>query len=100
MKQDKWMSLLGLANRAGKVVTGEELVVKAIQRQRVKVVLLAADASDNTKKKILDKCDHYQIPVRFVPNRYTLGKSVGKNARVVAAITDKGFSEKLKLLLD
>lgn len=99
-KKDKWTSILGLANRAGKLVTGEELVIKEIQKKRVKLVLLAQDASQNTKKKIMDKSTYYNIPVRLVPDRYTLGKSIGKEARVVVAVTDKGFSEKLQSELD
>jgi ribosomal protein L7Ae-like RNA K-turn-binding protein len=45
MKQEKWLSLLGLANRARKLVTGEELVVQRNSKKRVHFVLLANDAS-------------------------------------------------------
>lgn len=100
MKQEKWQSLLGLANRAGKLVTGEELVVKEIQKNRAKLVLLAQDAGKNTKKSIIDKSVFYHVPVKLVSDRYTLGKSIGKEARVVVAVTDTGFSEKLQSELD
>ncbi|MCU9593052.1 YlxQ family RNA-binding protein [Caldibacillus thermolactis] len=100
MKQEKWLSLLGLANRARKLVTGEELVTKEIQKQRVHFVLLANDASKNTMKTILNKCNYYNIPVKQVSDRYTLGNAIGKEARVVIGILDKGFSDKLKQLLD
>ena len=94
------MSLLGLANRAGKIVSGEELVIKEIQKRRVNLVILANDAANNTKKTILNKCSYYQIPFKIVPDRYILGQSIGKDKRVVVGITDKGFSEKLLQLLD
>ncbi|WP_033829188.1 YlxQ family RNA-binding protein [Bacillus andreraoultii] len=100
MKQEKWLSLLGLANRAGKIVTGEELVVREIQRKRVKLVLLSHDASFNTKKKINDKASYYHVPVKEVADRFTLGNAIGKEARVVIAVTDKGFSDKLQSELD
>lgn len=100
MKQEKWLSLLGLANRARKLVTGEDLVIKEIQKQRVYLVLIAKDASNNTLKTIMNKCNYYNIPVRQVSDRYTLGNSIGKEARVVIGIKDKGFSEKIKQLLD
>lgn len=51
MKHNRWASLLGLAQRAGKVVSGEELVVKEVQRGRARLVLLSQDASVNTEKK-------------------------------------------------
>jgi len=96
MKQDKWQLLLGLAHRAGKLVSGEELVVKEIQNNRAKLVLLAQDAGKNTKKTIIDKSTFYHVPVQLVSDRYTLGKSIGKEARVVIAVTDTGFSGKLQ----
>ncbi len=98
--QQQWMSLLGLANRARKVISGEELVVKEVRQKRAKLVLLSQDASNNTMKKITDKCKFYQVPIITVNNRYQLGQAIGKEARVVVAINDAGFATKLKTLLD
>lgn len=96
----KWLSLLGLVTRARKLITGEELVLKEIKRKNVRLLLLSADASEQTKKKILDKCAHYDIPVRIVADRGTLGKAIGKDERVVIGIVDDGFATKLTALID
>lgn len=53
MNESEWYPLLGLANRARKVVSGEDLVIKEIRHARAKLVLLAADASPNTEKRYL-----------------------------------------------
>ncbi len=100
MIQQKWMSLLGLANRARKLISGEELVVKEIRSGKAKLVLLAEDASKNTEKKISDKCAYYQVPLKRVENRSLLGQAIGKEARVVVAVLDEGFAKKLQTLLD
>nr|WP_263327978.1 YlxQ family RNA-binding protein [Neobacillus sp. Marseille-Q6967] len=100
MKTDPWMSLLGLANRARKITSGEELTVKEIRGGKAKLVLLSADASENTTKKITDKCKSYHVPVKFVEDRYLLGQAIGKEARVVVAVMDDGFAKKLITLLD
>jgi ribosomal protein L7Ae-like RNA K-turn-binding protein len=100
MKSTGWMSLLGLANRARKIISGEELVLKEVRNGRAKLVLLAADASANTTKKITDKCSYYHVPIKEVDNRNSLGQAIGKEARVVVAILDSGFAEKLVTLLD
>ena len=100
MIQQQWMSLLGLANRARKLISGEELVVKEIRSGKAKLVLLAEDASKNTEKKISDKCAYYQIPLKRVENRSLLGQAIGKEARVVVAVLDEGFAQKLRTLLD
>ncbi|CAM3704719.1 YlxQ family RNA-binding protein [Mesobacillus zeae] len=96
----QWTSLLGLANRARKTISGEELAVKEIRSGKAKLVLLAKDASANTHKKITDKCNYYSVPYRLVEDRYILGKAIGKEARVVVALLDDGFARKMLMLLD
>jgi ribosomal protein L7Ae-like RNA K-turn-binding protein len=98
--KQRWTSILGLANRARKIISGEELVVKEIRSGRAKLVLLAEDASVNTAKKIQDKCSSYRVPLQKVADRYTLGQAIGKDARVVVAVLDDGFAKKLMTMLD
>ncbi|MGP7817466.1 YlxQ family RNA-binding protein [Niallia sp. 01092] len=100
MNGDKWMSLLGLANRARKITSGEELTVKEIRSGNAKLIILSEDASENTAKKIIDKSNFYHVPVKTVPNRELLGQAIGKEARVVVAVLDNGFAKKLLTLLD
>jgi ribosomal protein L7Ae-like RNA K-turn-binding protein len=100
LKTAKWENLLGLAVRAGKVISGEEMVVKSIQKQNAKIVLLSKDASENTKKKVTDKCLYYNIDLVWIDDRLVLGKAIGKEQRVVVAVNDQGFSKRLKELLD
>jgi ribosomal protein L7Ae-like RNA K-turn-binding protein len=85
MKQNQWMSLLGLANRARKIISGEELSVKQIQSGKARLIILSADASANTTKKITDKCNSYEVPYKIVENRHLLGQAIGKEARVVCS---------------
>lgn len=94
------VQLLGLATRARKVISGEELVVKEIRSGNAKIVLLANDASKNSSKKIQDKCTYYNVEYHVFGDRYDLGHATGKEARVALAITDKGFASKLSDLLN
>jgi ribosomal protein L7Ae-like RNA K-turn-binding protein len=100
MYNNQWKSLLGLANRARKIISGEELSVKEIRSGKAKLILLSEDASANTVKKITDKCKSYGVPFRMIENREVLGHSIGKEARVVVAVLDGGFAKKLLTLLD
>lgn len=93
----KVMSRLGLAMRAGKLVSGEEIVLKAIRSGEAKLVLLAGDASENTGKKFADKCSSYKIPLLIGYTRFELGAAVGKPERVVFAVTDRGFADMLQV---
>ena len=94
------LQLLGLATRARKVISGEELVVKDIRNGNAKLVLLASDAAHNSSKKIQDKCTYYNVEYHVFGDRYDLGHATGKEARVAIAITDSGFAKKMSSLLN
>lgn len=96
MIMSKVLSQLGLAMRAGKMVTGDEIVLKAIRSSDAKLVILAADASQNTLKKFRDKCGTYQVPLIIGFDRESLGASVGKPERIVLALTDRGFAQMIR----
>lgn len=95
----KLMQTLGLAMRARKVITGEELVVRAIQSKQAHLVLLSSDASANTAKKITDKCLFYSVPCFSPLNRMEMGHAIGKEARVTLAVTDIHFAQSIQRLL-
>ena len=51
MSQNKALSMIGLATKAGKVASGEFCTEKEVKSGRAYLVIVADDASDNTKKK-------------------------------------------------
>ncbi|GKV55550.1 50S ribosomal protein L7ae [Sporosarcina sp. NCCP-2222] len=91
---------LGMAARARKIVTGEELVVREIRNGKAKLVIVSNDASKNTMKKITDKCNSYNVEKHVLGSREELGHAIGKESRVVLALTDAGFAGKLSGLLN
>ncbi|MCP3031234.1 YlxQ family RNA-binding protein [Halobacillus sp. A1] len=96
----KYLNILGLAHRAGKLTLGEEHIVKDIQKERAKLVLIADDIGKQTKKKLTDKCSFYHIPCYMVDDRETLSHAIGQSGRVAIAVLDQGFAKKLQSLLD
>ena len=99
MNKQKLANLLGLAQRANRIISGEELVVRAIQDGKAKLVFLANDASPNLTKKITDKSHYYKVEVSTVFSTLELSTAVGK-ARKVLAITDAGFTKKMRSLME
>lgn len=87
------IQLLGLAKRANKLISGESLVLSEIRAKRAYVIIMTIDAAPNLKKKITDKCRTYQIPLIQYGTRNELGKAIGKEERVVLAITDPGLAK-------
>ena len=83
MSQNKALSMIGLATKAGKVASGEFCTEKEVKSGRAYLVIVADNASDNTKKKFQNMCDFYQVPIYFYKDKDTgIGcfGAAGKNA--------------------
>ena len=70
MKPDKILSLVGLATRAGKTASGEFCTEKEVKTGRAALVIVAGDASENTKKKFRDMCESCNTGRRFCEGNY------------------------------
>jgi ribosomal protein L7Ae-like RNA K-turn-binding protein len=98
--QQRILQLLGLAARARMITTGEELVIREVRSGNARLVIISNDASANTHKKINDKCTSFNVEKHIFGSREDLGNAIGKESRVVLAITDAGFAGKLSELLN
>lgn len=95
-EQNLFSQRIGLAFRAGKLVTGDEKVLKAIRTRVAEIVIVAEDASKNAIKKYQDKCEYYDVPILIKGSRQQLGTSIGKDERVVLAVTESGFADLIR----
>lgn len=92
MNRNKALSTLGLAQKAGKVKGGEFSTESAVKAGKAHLVILAGDASDNTKKKFTNMCRFYKTPVVVLSDRESLGHAIGKELRACCALTDSGLA--------
>ena len=100
MKLNKTLSLISLATKAGKVVSGEFCTEKEVKTGLAALVIVADDASDNTKKKFKNMCEFYEVPIYFYGDKDTLGHAMGKEFRASLAVTDPGFAKGIMKHLD
>ncbi|WEG72756.1 YlxQ-related RNA-binding protein [Vagococcus intermedius] len=94
----KVLNLLGMATRAGKLVSGEELTIADIRSQKAKIVFVATDASPNTIKKIQDKSAYYNVKCVNEFTQLELSQAVGRS-RMILGVCDQGFAKKFQELL-
>lgn len=94
--KERKLNLLGLANRAGKIISGEDLVIKSMQQGKAKLVFVASDASSSTLDKFNRKCFFYNVECIFDYDTDELSKAIGKTMRRIIALTDKGFCDAFK----
>ncbi|MGM0495032.1 MAG: YlxQ-related RNA-binding protein [Bacillota bacterium] len=95
----KILSLIGLCQRANRLVSGENFALEKIKNNKAKLIFLASDAGKNTTKRIKDKANFYNIFVIEDFSTEELSNAIGKINRKVVAITDKGFAKKIMDLL-
>ena len=96
--------MIGFAMRAGKVIIGTEQVTVGMKRKgsdRIRIALVASDASEATKKKIRTKGEFYGIEVKEIElDTATLGSLLGKTyGPATVAICDDGFAKEIRLAL-
>lgn len=89
---DKVLSMLGMATKAGKVASGEFSVEKSVKSGKSYLVIVAEDASDNTKKMFTNMCSFYNVPIYFYNTKEILGHGIGKISRASVSVQDKGFA--------
>ena len=95
MKPDKILSLLGIAAKAGNIASGEFQTEKAVKEGKAYLVIVAGDASANTKKKFADMCAYYEVPYHAYADREQLGHCIGKEFRASLAVTNEGLAKSL-----
>ncbi|HEX3028121.1 MAG TPA: ribosomal L7Ae/L30e/S12e/Gadd45 family protein [Clostridia bacterium] len=98
--QNKIYSFIGLAMKAGAIVSGEDACERALKSGKLRLIIVAEDASQNTKKKFNDMCIYRQVDIRFYGHKELIGRYIGKDIRAVIGLSDKGFSKKLIELIE
>lgn len=103
MENSKFLRLLGIAAKAGKLTYGSNLVRTKIQgKNKPNLVVLSSDSSENTKKRIINCCDYYSCKVRIAKeNSDCLGHITGREGSISCiAVNDEGFSVALEKAID
>lgn len=84
--------LIGLAQKAGRVKSGEFSVEKSVKCDMSCLVLLAEDASETTKKKFRNMCTFYEVPIELYTSKEQMGAVIGRDLRSVVSVEDEGFA--------
>lgn len=93
LKQNRILSLLGIAMKGRNLVSGEFQTLDAIRNGSAMLVIIAEDASANTRKKFTDKSSYYEVPVMYYGTKEELGNAIGKDFRSVLGVCDAGLAD-------
>ncbi len=87
------LALLGIAQKAGRLETGEEQVGAAARAKKARLLLLAADAAEGTHRRAESFARVGNVPlVQLTADKAAIGDICGKPVCAMAAITDVGLA--------
>ena len=91
---DKLLNLIGLAQKAGRLAVGEEPTGAAARARDARLILVAADAAENSARRVRHFADAGQcLWCRIGADKDALGRAVGRSSCAMLAVTDIGFAE-------
>ncbi|ANR69560.1 50S ribosomal protein L7ae [Selenomonas sp. oral taxon 126] len=97
--QQRITNLLSMAARARRILSGAFVVEEALKRKQGTYLLLAADASEETKAKFTRMAAQLNVPTAELLIMQQLGHCLGKEYRAVAVLIDRGFADRLSAYL-
>ena len=100
MTNNKILGLLGLSAKARKVVSGTDACIEEMQKKNIKLLIVAQDASEKTKKNSIFYGDKYNVPVVITSTIEELSKAIGKRNRAIIGISDINLSQEIQKIID
>ena len=95
---DKFLSLLGMARRGGKLSLGHDAAISSIVKSSAKLCIISAEGSDRLKKEMTHACNFEDKNIPVLITKYTtleLSKAIGSKAAVIT-VNDEGFAKALQ----
>jgi ribosomal protein L7Ae-like RNA K-turn-binding protein len=93
MSIDRFLGMLGLCARAGRLTSGEDGVRIAVRKKQAALVIIDACASKGTREKAESLSRAHGT--RLISVDADIGKAIGKEGRRLIAVTDAAFAKNL-----
>ena len=74
--------------------------MQAIDKKKVKLILISEEASERTKHNFIKKCKEFLIPVFIYGKTEELSRCVGKFNKVVIGIIEKNLANEIVKIID
>ncbi len=81
--------------KAGKLAYGTDMCLEKIKFKKAKLIIVADDASENTKDKFSNTCKKENIPIYIYGSKDEMSNHIGKSNKTVFAILDNNFAKSI-----
>ncbi|MFO7265429.1 MAG: L7Ae/L30e/S12e/Gadd45 family ribosomal protein [Limnochordales bacterium] len=89
-------TVLGFAQAAGKLASGDAACERAIRRGQAKLIVVAEDAGDALARRFLRLAEEYAVPCLRWGDKASLGAWIGERPRAVVVVCDSRFARMLQ----
>jgi ribosomal protein L7Ae-like RNA K-turn-binding protein len=93
--EQKVLALLGFAQKAKKLVSGESAAEALLKKNQAKLIVLADDISANVRKKYTLWAGDQNVPLITGGPKLQLGMAIGQSPRTVIVVTDNNFAQSI-----
>jgi len=93
---NKINGLLGITAKAGKMLSGTDLVLEEMAKKHVELVIIASDASEKTIKNMKYYCEKENVEMIIYGTIFDNSKAIGKHNKAVIGIKDKNLADAIK----
>ena len=91
------LRMIGLARKANNIRYGDENTSLAVRDGRASLIILSADAAENTKKRVLKLSEESKVPILEIPaTKAELGRAIGKETCAVLAVCNRGIANAIQ----
>ncbi len=84
---------------AGNIVSGMDAVSDELNRNKLKMIILAKDASEKTSKNVKFLAEKKKVPIVEIGTIAENSKAIGKENRAIIGIKDKNIAEGMKKII-
>ncbi len=98
--ENRIYQMVALCQKARMLVAGEFASKEAVMKKEAFLVIVAVDASSNTKKLFHDKTSYRSIPCVVWGTKERLGGILGKEPRAVIAIIEEKFAKRINEMIN
>ena len=98
--KEKVFGMLGLCAKAGKISCGNQAVLEAIEKRKVKLLIIAKDSSDRTKENFRKLGKEKNIPFIIDYTIQELSEKIGRENKAIIAICDENFAVAIQKILN
>lgn len=100
MTNNKVMGLIGLCAKAGKLTYGTDVCIELIQKKKAKLIIVAQNAAERTKKNMKFICDNNKVNICFYGEIEDLSHSIGKQNKAVIGIREVNFANQILKIIN